>query len=32
VVTRPIPDRVVAGGVPARVFRSRDAQPLRIEA
>jgi virginiamycin A acetyltransferase len=32
VVTRPIPDRVVAGGVPARVFRSREPQPLRIKA
>lgn len=28
VVTRPLPDRVVAGGVPARVLRSRDAAAL----
>jgi virginiamycin A acetyltransferase len=32
VVTRPIPDRVVAGGVPARVLRSRERHPIRIEA
>jgi virginiamycin A acetyltransferase len=27
VVTRPIPDRTIAGGVPARVIRRRDEQP-----
>lgn len=27
VVTRPVPDRAVAGGVPARVLRSRDHHP-----
>jgi virginiamycin A acetyltransferase len=27
VVTNPLPDRVVAGGVPARVLKSRDEQP-----
>jgi acetyltransferase-like isoleucine patch superfamily enzyme len=27
VVTRPIPDRTIAGGVPARVLRHRDQQP-----
>lgn len=28
VVTRPLPDRVVAAGVPARVLKRRDAQPV----
>jgi len=28
VVTRPLPDRVVAGGVPARVLKLRDAQQV----
>jgi virginiamycin A acetyltransferase len=32
VVTRPLPDRVVAGGVPARVLRPREPRALRIEA
>ena len=27
VVTRPVPDRSIAGGVPARVIRSRDTSP-----
>jgi acetyltransferase-like isoleucine patch superfamily enzyme len=27
VVTRPIPDLTIAGGVPARVLRSRSEQP-----
>lgn len=27
VVTKPVPDRVLAAGVPAQVIRSRDAAP-----
>jgi acetyltransferase-like isoleucine patch superfamily enzyme len=32
VVTRPLPDRVVAGGVPARVIRQRDEQATAVSA
>jgi len=32
VVTRSLPDRVIAGGVPARVLRAREPRALRIEA
>jgi acetyltransferase-like isoleucine patch superfamily enzyme len=28
VVVQPLPDRVVAAGVPARIVRSRDEQPV----
>jgi virginiamycin A acetyltransferase len=31
VVTRPLPDRVVAGGVPARVIRHRDQRVVRMK-
>ena len=32
VVTTPLPDRVVAAGVPARVIRRRDASPAALDA
>jgi virginiamycin A acetyltransferase len=32
VVTRPLPDRVIAAGVPARVIRHRDAAPPAADA
>ena len=32
VVTRPIPDRTIAGGVPARVLRHRDPQMSEVPA
>jgi acetyltransferase-like isoleucine patch superfamily enzyme len=32
VVTKPLPDRVVAAGVPASVIRRRDASPAALDA
>jgi virginiamycin A acetyltransferase len=32
VVTKPLPDRVVAAGVPATVIRRRDASPAALDA